>query len=411
MSIVARFFPNGEFSQGVDTSKKRRHRERRHKDCTDKNWRQRRDEYLQWRKDLPSHISDSSKFPDGTFFHSRSGYIYWLEAQSSSSCTLCWEDSGGQLHTTTVLQSIGKVAWEWGLIPLVHQSVESCDKPESRKKLPKMSKPMARNIRNAVYLLEQQPGGKDVLSFLTLTLPSLSAEGLKACCDNWDGIVKRFFDWLRITLKRRHNELQHVYCTEIQLKRLQNRNEYAPHLHVVFRGRNGKKCPWAVTPKECRKGWRRAIAHFVDESFDDSALENLQRIRRSASRYLSKYLSKGVSIDTDGAKESNVQTLHTQWGGMARTLSKALRMATTRLDCSGRFRESLVYFVGHLEELYLRGYFRYFKRGFIPLGKSESDGIEYGIHVAGGCLSTPTYKGGLSDLLSFIELQLASSIH
>lgn len=410
MSIVARFFPNGEFSQGVDTSHKRRDKQRRHKDCRDKNWRQRRDEYLQWKKELPSDISDCSKFPDGTFFRSRSGYVYWLESQSDNSCTLCWEDSGEQLHTTTVLQSISEVAFQWGLVPLVHQLVESCDNPSPRKKLAKMSKNMARNIRNAVYLLEHQPGGKHVLSFLTLTLPNLSKEGLEICCKNWDAMVKRFFDWLRVTLKRRNIEFQHVYCTEIQLKRLQKNGQYAPHLHVVFRGRNGIKCPWAVTPKECRQAWRRSIAHFVTERFDDSALENLQRIKRSAARYLSKYLSKGVSIDTLCSETANFKALRTQWGGMARSLSKALKQSISRLDSSGKWRETLIYFVSKLDELCAKGYIAYFRRGLIVLGKSELDGSEYGLHVACGCLSSATFQGGLSKLLAFIESELASTV-
>jgi hypothetical protein len=403
LSIVTRFFPNGEFSQGVDTSHKRRDKRTHPLEGYEKN-------NLESGRVSLRFIGRNAEIPQSTLdsvsrrrYRSSNGYTYEVVEATQLSCVLRWETDDNVSHTTSIPVNFIRLQKEWGLVPLVHQSVETCDKLPSRKKLVKMTKNMSRNIRNAVYLLEQQPGGKDVLSFLTLTLPDLSSDGLNSCCQNWDKMVKQFFDWLRVTLKRKHIELQHVYCTEIQLKRLQSRNEYAPHLHVVFKGRNGKRSPWAVTPKQCRKAWKRCIAAFVDEHFDDRALENLQCIKRSASRYLSKYLSKGVSEDTNDTVSALYASLRTQWGGMARSLSKAVRQATTRLDSTGVFRDALSFFVSNLEGLLAEGYLSYFKRGFIPLNKSESDGTERGLHVSCGCLSTATYYGGVASLLTFIE--------
>lgn len=409
MSIVARFFPNGEFSQGVDTSHKRRDNQRRHKDCIDKNWKERRDEYLRWKEEAAKAGLESFELPYGNFMRSRSGYVYYVEATSESSTTLTWEDGSPNVHTYTLLQSIHRVAFEWGLIPLVHQMVESCEKPESRKKLPSMTKHMARNIRNAVYLLERQQGGKDVLSFLTLTLPNLSAESLDICCQNWDKMVKRFFDWLRERLEACNIKLQHVYCTEIQTKRLEKRHEFAPHLHVVFRGRNGKKSPWVVTPKQVRKAWCRCIRAYVDEPFDSSALENIQRIKRSAARYLSKYLSKSTRVYTESPNTNNRPSLKTQWGGMARSLSRLVRQFTSRLTSDGEFREVVIYFVSNLGFLAQEGYILYYRKGFIPLSENNNEGTQYGLHVSAGCLSKPTCEDGLTRLLEFCQLQLISA--
>lgn len=406
MTIVARFFPNGEFSQGVDTSKRRRHPERRDPKVLQRLDKERRDEYLQWKAWYNAEMPNGYVHTIGSVYMSPIGNTYILRKISENYTCLEWCDVRGTVYTTHLRQDFNSVFYEWRLIPLVHQMVESCDKSKSRKKLLSMSKQMSRNIRNAVYLLEQQDGGKDVLSFLTLTLPSLSKEGMASCCQHWDALVKRFFDWLRIALQRRNIKLQHVYCTEIQSKRLQSRDEYAPHLHVVFKGRNGRKAPWAITPKQVRKAWGRCIAAFVSEPFRTDALENIQRIKYSASRYLSKYLSKGIPADADNSDSPHATPLRTQWGGMARSLSKAVRQATTRLTSSGRFREVLSYFVNSMDVLHQQGFISYYKTGFIPLHKSEHDGTEYGLHVSCGCLHTPTYRGGCAQLIAFIESQL-----
>lgn len=412
MPIVAHFYPNGEFSIGSDTSgsrtKKRNHKTSKNQLITNNQWKKEVLAYAGWTESLPFPSERLYLLAPGTQLCSRSGYHYWLEEGTPTKTVLRWEDSAGHSHTTTLLQSFTQVSYQWGLVPLVHHSVESCDTPrKSRKTLRGMTKRMARNIRNAVYLLERKHG-KDNLSFLTLTLPNLSSESLNKCVVGWDKLVKHFFDWLRITLKRCNIEFEYVYCTEIQSKRLQSRKEYAPHLHVVFRGRNGRKCSWAVTPKKCRKAWKRAILSLVDEQFDDSALENLQRIKRSAARYLSKYISKGANVLPDTTDESYVTSLRTQWGGMARTVSRLLRAAITRLDSSGRFSQHLQCLIGSFSIFVEQGILKYCKRGFISLRKSQSNGYESGLFVYAGCLSVETYRGGLVLLIAAIESLIAS---
>jgi len=289
------------------------------------------------------------------------------------------------------------------LTPLVYQSVENCDKSKNRKKLETMTKRMALRIRNAAFLLERERGGKDVLSFLTLTLPSLSHDGLQACITNWDKLVKRFMDWLRLRLKKHDIEFKYVYCTEIQTKRLERTHEYAPHLHIIFRGRNGKKMPWAITPKQARQAWKRCILSVADEQFDDTALENLQRIRKSCARYLSKYLSKGAKIDTLYNEGMDYAPLRTQWGGMARSLSQSLRRNIVRLDTSGNARELVLVVCRRMGELVKDRLVRYWKEGYIPLSHDPVSGASSGLHVGRGCLYLATYCGGVSHLLAYCE--------
>lgn len=410
MSIVARFFPNGEFSHGVDSSKQRRDKQRRDEDYKPPLNKERRDAYLQWFSNGGKQILEADIYAIGTEFVSRTKRHYFLKSQSPSETCLDWQDDSGTWHTSHVLQSLHCIIYEWGLVPLVHQTVESCDTPTSRKKLDSMTRSMARNIRNGVYLLEQMPGGKDVLSFLTLTLPNLSTKSLDICSQNWDKIVKHFMDWLRITLRRKYIEFHYVYCTEIQTKRLEMRHEYAPHLHLVFRGRNGKKKPWAITPKQARKAWSRAISSIVSECFNDSALENLQRIRYSAARYLSKYMSKGRCSIPDTTEGNSIGLLKTQWGGMSRAVSRRIRQFTTRIG--GNFDSSrlVVGILSNMEELLRQGLVSYYKAGFIALGIDKTTGLEYGLHVGCGCLRDASYQGGLIPVIQFVNRILDGSL-
>lgn len=402
MTIVLQFYPNGEFSQGVDTSSNRPPRHVCKSTQTSLTNTEITSYDLQLCKQQTADMGAKIYGKVGTYFASPEGQTFRLVESGDNYCVLAGFRNYTDTGTERVDTSIYRLVHLGLLSPLVHQSVESCETPKSRKKLLGMTKRMSRNIRNGVYLLEKLPGGKDVLSFLTLTLPALSTEGLKACCQNWDSMVKRFFDWLRTKLKAKGLELNHVYCTEIQSKRLQERGEYAPHLHIVFKGRIARRSAWAITPKDARAAWGRCISVYTDESFETKALENLQRIKYSAARYLSKYLSKGSNIIPESSDESAICHLRTQWGGMARTISKGIRQATQRFVGRGHTRDIAWSIFNNMERLLEAGLVLYFKRGFIPLHSSGAEGVERGLHVGCGCLSTPTLEGGCVLVVDYL---------
>jgi hypothetical protein len=402
MGIVAKFFPNGEFSHGVDTSQRRRDRRRDDANADIPLNLERRDEYLRWIENAEIQKAVSSASAPSEWVSS-TGRVYTLIQLSVDSCSLAWfDDTKDNLYTSEFPRPFRSIAFEFGLTPLVYQTVESSQESKSRKKLDSMTRSMGRNIRNAVYLLEQMPGGKDVLSFLTLTLPDLSSDGLAICCKNWLAMTDQFLKWLRDRLETKGIEFYYVYCTEIQPKRLQSRSEYAPHLHIVFRGRGGRKLPWAITPKQARKAWARCISKFVSESFTSTALENIQRIKYSAARYLAKYLSKGKCRLPQTPEASSISQLKTQWGGMCRLLSRRIREFTTVLGESRVSSNSLLAFVRAIPRFIELRIINYYKPGFITLGYDEVSGLEYGLHVGCGCLSTPTYEGGALPIIEFV---------
>ena len=134
------------------------------------------------------------------------------------------------------------------------------------------------------------------LSFLTLTLPELSAPDLEALKANWGDIVNRVQLRIKEKLHGMGIETAIVGCVELQLERLENTGIVYPHLHMVFRGRRDNRSPWAIKSHQFRQLWRRCCSKFLStKEYDWSASENVQQVKRSVSGYLAKYVSKCAS--------------------------------------------------------------------------------------------------------------------
>lgn len=400
MTIVVQFYPNGEFTQGVDTSKRRRPHNHLNKNLSTVHTSV-AEKYTY----LTDYCLDDNGvvinyYSPGQQFITQDGGIYTYLCEDSRGHHFAYECTNYVLEDVVMNAPIGKLLARGELSPLVHQSVESSSfsqKP-SRKKLESMTSSMARNIRNGVFLLEQKYG-KDLMSFLTLTIPDLTTEELGIVSARWDYMTDEILKEMRKMLDKKGIEFQYVYCTEIQSKRLQKRKEYAPHLHIVFRGRIAKKTSWAISPKQIRKAWARIISRVVGHrEFRIDALENLQRIQKSAARYLAKYMSKGrCCIPKDGTGQ-HIQHLKTQWGGMARSVSRLIRKCSIKLRSDGNCGQLAIRFTREVDAYVGYGYVKYVYHGLIPVSGSQTPGMERGIKVCSGCLSTPTIQGGLDEI-------------
>lgn len=402
MTIILQFYPNGEFTQGVDTSHRRDKRRhiKKHEIPTPLD-QECRDGYLRWVTEGDN--ADIRLCVPGTQFRTLDGGIYTYLCEDNAGHHYAYEGDNYVLADVLINEPIGRMVGRGELTPLVHQSVESSPRLQgARKKLESMTKNMARNIRQGVYLLEQMYS-KDTLSFLTLTLPDLCAEDLAKCCERWDYMTDQILKWLRKRIEKFCFEFQYVYCTEIQSKRLQKRKEYAPHLHIVFRGRNGKKAPWAISPKQIRQAWKSIISNVVGHAdFRFDSLENLQRIKYSAARYLSKYLSKGNCSLPNNMESEYSGNLRTQWGGMARSISQAIKRATVRITASYPIDRLASRILRRMDELVESGIVRYWRQGYVVLSVCPTSGVERVLKVGSGCLRTPIYEGGLCKVIQFV---------
>lgn len=153
----------------------------------------------------------------------------------------------------------------------------------------------AKLVRNGAYLMEKERTLTN-LSFLTVTLPNVSQEEAIRCSENWAEIVRQFVQWLRKTLRKARLPGEIIGCTEVQEKRVALTGVFGLHLHFVFVGRR-RRAGWALRPTEIREAWKRAIAPYLDSpigGYDWRACERVESLRKSASGYLGKYMSKGL---------------------------------------------------------------------------------------------------------------------
>lgn len=231
-----------------------------------------------------------------------------------------------------------------------------------------------RQIRNVCHVLENE-FGKRRLSFLTLTVPEPENEEEQGrYVSNWSKLVSQITNWLRKRLAREGLPTDYVLCTEIQVKRYAKSGTFAPHLHIVFVGRSaGWDTPWAITPEDAREAWSRCLQrHCLYRPFNASALENLQGIHTSAGAYLSKYMSKGVSksgktSDSATAEPGGIRC----WTSYSRRLGRVVSRAICRIgnsSANGHIARALLERVAELSELDVLAYGREFE---IYLSRSD----------------------------------------
>lgn len=401
MSIILQFYPNGEFTQGVDTSSKRRSRlDALSGELLDAQGRANKNDVC---AEMNAEIS-KDMVADGTQFMSAMGSLHTYLHRHHDEYHYAVEPAHGEPYVIESEHPPTRYAHMVGATPLgSSDGLNFTETPKPKRKAPStMTKRMGRNIRSAAYLLERQHG-KDNLSFLTLTLPDLPSEGLQVCAENWGKMVDQYLKWLRSVIEEKHGgELQYTYCTEVQVKRLETRGEYALHLHLLFVGRRTRRSPWYITPKKARKAWVRCIKSVYSGDFKQTALENLQRIKKSAARYLSKYFSKGSKDSSSSSNDTDVPWFTGHWGG----ISRSLRQSIDRLSI--RFSEGVG--TGHLAHTFINGIPRlissglvsYFCSGFIQTSHGEHDATARGIHVGVGSLSRPLLDRGLTIALDFL---------
>lgn len=400
MSIIAKFFPNGEFSFGVRATKRRDKRTH-----PLEGYEKRRDEdgnvSLRF-KDRQPEPSPSLRysFIGKEYKSALSGVTYLcVDMSAKMHPTMYYTNDAGEGREFTIYHPIGQLLKSGELIDLGSSDARILEKnAESRKKLLTMTKNMARNLRNGVYILEQAYS-KDVLSFLTLTIPSLPDSSMDKICQQWGKLTNEILKWLKYKCEKQNIPFEYVYCTEIQEKRLEQRREYAPHIHIVFRGRACVRSSWAVSPRAVRKAWLHILSTCVGHSVNSDAVENLQRVRKSAARYLSKYVSKGVRNSTERYQGLARTLLHTQWGGMSRNISQAIKAGIKAFGGIRGTEDIAVLLARHVPHIVGGQNVKYYKESFIPLGQYSDSGITRYIKVALGCLTNGLFQGGLIKLL------------
>jgi len=402
MTIVLQFLPNGEFTHGYDSSRRRKTRTEKLQDkLIETKAPQKVKEIC---ADINHEMMSAQTF-EGCEFSSPTA-LYTCLRRHDRVWMYAVEPFDESIEPYVVESEHNPIRYSFlvGAFPPLGLSdapnFTQLQKP--RKPCLGLTRSMARTIRNAGYLLEQQYG-KDNLSFLTLTLPDLPPDGLEACAKNWGKMVDRFLKWLRSVIERKGGKLDYTYCTEVQTKRLETRGEYALHLHLLFGGRISKAHSWYVQPTQVRKAWVRCLKSVYTGVFAQTALENLQRIKKSAAGYIAKYVSKGTSGNTPVRDASNIPWFVGHWGGVSRELRQLIKRASFKISEGTGAGEIARCILRAIPGLARRGIIKYYRQGFIQTDKCTNGEHGRGIHVGVGCLKTPVYQLGLAHLFEVIR--------
>lgn len=148
-------------------------------------------------------------------------------------------------------------------------------------------------LRSACYLMERDYGNAD-LCFATLTVPTLPKGARFLLAQNWSELVRQLLQWVSRRLIAAGRPTKVCGCTEIQTARLTARGEGYLHLHVVWPAHsNASFRLWAVEWAEMREWWEKALIRFSCCELPHHPRVELAPVKKSAERYMGKYLSKG----------------------------------------------------------------------------------------------------------------------
>lgn len=149
-----------------------------------------------------------------------------------------------------------------------------------------------RRLQQGCSLLEEQ---RALLSFWTVTLPDAAmAEVIER--DLWPRFQQTIRHRLHLALKRRGLPPLALAVAEIHPKRSGRTLQAMPHLHVLFRGRISRRHGWAFAPSELDRIIESALKACGIIAVGLKSAGNVQSIRRSVKRYLSKYVSKASHV-------------------------------------------------------------------------------------------------------------------
>lgn len=200
-----------------------------------------------------------------------------------------------------------------------------------RKGLKGMSSYGRRMVRNAAHLLQEEAGIARCI-FATCTVPSLPLEKMVALHQNWHKVVEIYRLGIRRALKQQQLSGEIVTVSEVQAKRHERSGLPILHIHSVFVGVNafGR---FVLTPEIHDDIWFKAIKTIINVDRDECTTAcNLQRVRKNASSYIGKYMSKGLVDARAIAAGGKADWLPKHWWNCTRSLSRRVKSECRRIN-------------------------------------------------------------------------------
>jgi hypothetical protein len=198
-------------------------------------------------------------------------------------------------------------------------------------------------LRSGCYLLERDYGKAD-LCFATLTVPTLSKPGRVKLAKNWPELVRQFVQMVQRKLARAGRPTKVVGCVEIQTARLESRGEAYLHLHAVWPSHSNKHGEvWAVKWADLRNWWERALERFSGEKLPHHPRVEVAPVKKSAERYMGKYLSKGSGeVLEQFIEDLGIDSVPPSWWFMSATIRNQIKGEKSNGRNTGTMLDSLI---------------------------------------------------------------------
>ena len=176
-----------------------------------------------------------------------------------------------------------------------------------------------RMVRNCIAKLERDYGRHN-LAFATYTLPDLEPDELKILQDNWAEVNRQLMQAIARNLEGAGVAAQIVYVNEIQEERYNTSGAIVPHVHAVFQSRKSRRHSYVINKERNTQIWQRIISNVLGRSIDIPYGASIQTIKKSAERYMSKYMSKGGKLAQQISENSSVNWMPKSWWGATLSL-------------------------------------------------------------------------------------------
>ena len=178
-----------------------------------------------------------------------------------------------------------------------------------------------RMVRNCVAALEQR-AQKQNLAFATYTLPDLPGGDMARVREELPTIAHQLKQMIERDQRRAGLKPEVVYIIEIHKERYEKTGEIIPHIHAVFQSRKSQHHPFAISKERNTQLWNRAVSNALGRDIDIPYGARIERVKKSAERYMAKYMSKGSEIAQKLADEGRINELPKAWWGATLTLRR-----------------------------------------------------------------------------------------
>lgn len=182
-----------------------------------------------------------------------------------------------------------------------------------------------RVIESSIALLERKYGTRG-LGFYTLTCPFDDVDAIDEFNAVFPTIVKRTLESIKRYYERQGQKFSYVGVHEIQAARAKRTGRHCLHFHFVAPCRVAGRKGYVCSAKQIRDWYQISIRNAIPGRDCPSPRVGVEVCRKSATAYIAKYYSKGVSKTAEvvaGTRPIELSSWYVVCRGLLRATSKS----------------------------------------------------------------------------------------